>query len=55
MLDYLFISLLVQQSTVNEAKPFPEVLEDFHQWLTTHELGTTYKFTVVTDGYVTTR
>ena len=45
----LFVCLFGQE-TVDKAKPFPDVLEEFEQWLTDHELGSTHKFAIVTDG-----
>lgn len=40
----------VTQEIVDSADHFPAVLFKFQQWLTGHELGTKYKFGVVTDG-----
>ena len=44
---YLFFT---GKETVDNADLFPEVLCRFEQWLDDHELGTKYKFGVVTDG-----
>ena len=38
------------QETVNKALYFAEVFERFQQWLQKHELGSKYKFAVITDG-----
>ena len=41
---------LFHKEIVDNADPFPVVLSEFEQWLADHELGTKYKFGVVTDG-----
>lgn len=38
------------QDQVDNAKEFPEVLEEFQLWLAKHKLGTKNKFAMVTDG-----
>ena len=35
---------------MDNADSFPDVLSKFEQWLRRQELGTKYKFGVVTDG-----
>lgn len=35
---------------MDNADTFPGVLDNFHQWLRDHKLGSEYKFAVVTDG-----
>ena len=49
---YQFIIFLFYlcKEIVDSADHFPAVLFKFQQWLTGHELGTKYKFGVVTDG-----
>ena len=36
---------------VDEADPFPEVLQRVVVWLQERELGTKYKYAILTDGY----
>lgn len=36
---------------VDEAEPFPAVLERVVGWLQERELGTKYKYAILTDGY----
>lgn len=40
----------ITQEQVDSAKPFPQVLQMFEDWLKEHELGTKYNFAFVTDG-----
>ncbi|XP_058954376.1 3'-5' exoribonuclease 1-like [Pocillopora verrucosa] len=40
----------VTQEIVDNADTFSGVLDNFHQWLRDHKLGSEYKFAVVTDG-----
>lgn len=40
----------ITQEMVDNADTFPGVLDNFDQWLKKHELGSEYKFAVVTDG-----
>ncbi len=42
----------VEQKMVDEADPFPEVLQRVVAWLQERELGTKYKYAILTDGYV---
>ena len=44
---YLFV---ISKELVDSADSFPDVLSRFEQWLRRQELGTKYKFGVVTDG-----
>lgn len=37
---------------VDEAAPFPDVLQRVVAWLQERELGTKYKYAILTDGYV---
>lgn len=37
---------------MDEAEPFPEVFKRAAAWLRERELGTTYKYAMLTDGYV---
>lgn len=39
---------------VDEAEPFPAVLERVVAWLQERELGTKYKYAILTDGYALT-
>lgn len=39
---------------VDEAEPFPAVLERVVAWLQERELGTNYKYAILTDGYAYT-
>lgn len=39
---------------VDEADPFPAVLERVVAWLQERELGTKYKYAILTDGYAPT-
>lgn len=39
---------------VDEADPFPAVLERVVAWLQERELGTKYKYAILTDGYAST-
>lgn len=36
---------------VDEADPFPAVLQRVVAWLQERELGTKYKYAILTDGY----
>lgn len=40
----------ITQDQVDNAETFPEVLSHFEAWLLKHELGTKYKYAIVTDG-----
>jgi len=40
----------IEQSTVDSANTFPQVLENFNVWLEEKGLGSTYTFALVTDG-----
>lgn len=40
------------QEQVDSAPYFPEVFRRFTEWLKDKELGSTYKFSIVTDWYV---
>uniref|UniRef100_A0A8C6WVN9 3'-5' exoribonuclease 1 n=1 Tax=Neogobius melanostomus TaxID=47308 RepID=A0A8C6WVN9_9GOBI len=44
----------ITQKTVDEADPFPSVLEKAVAWLQERELGTKYKYAILTDGYFST-
>ena len=44
---YLFV---ISKDLVDNADSFPDVLSRFEQWLRGQELGTKYKFGLVTDG-----
>lgn len=37
---------------VDDADPFPDVLQRVVTWLQERELGTKYKYAILTDGYV---
>lgn len=43
---------MCHQRMVDEADPFPAVLERVVAWLQERELGTKYKYAILTDGYV---
>jgi len=47
-----FCTLLtgIEQSTVDEAATFPQVLASFSAWLGSHSLGSSHTFCLVTDG-----
>ena len=45
-----YLGCPVLQEDVDSAGTFPIVLGRFEQWLSSHGLGTTHKFAVVTDG-----
>ena len=38
------------QETVDAAKPFPDVLIEFNEWLDKHHLGLENDFVIATDG-----
>jgi len=40
----------IQQETVDDAQLFPEVLNNFNDWLESHGLGLQHTFALVTDG-----
>lgn len=40
------------QEQVDSAPYFPEVFRRFTEWVKDKELGSTYKFSIVTDWYV---
>jgi len=40
----------IQQETVDQAKTFPEVLQEFNSWVESYGLGTEKTFALVTDG-----
>ena len=40
----------VRQKMVDEAEPFPAVLQRVVLWLQEHQLGTTHKYALLTDG-----
>ncbi|CAB4040349.1 3 -5 exoribonuclease 1 [Paramuricea clavata] len=40
----------ITQETVNDAKPFSDVLTEFNAWLEKHHLGTENMFVIATDG-----
>lgn len=42
----------VEQKMVDKADLFPAVLERVVAWLQERELGTKYKYAILTDGYV---
>lgn len=42
----------VEQKMVEEADVFPAVLQRVVDWLQERELGTKYKYAILTDGYV---
>lgn len=42
----------VEQKMVDEAELFPEVLQRVVAWLQERELGTKYKYAILTDGCV---
>lgn len=42
----------MHQDQVDAAKPFPAVLKRVVKWLEERELGTKYKYTFLTDGWV---
>lgn len=45
----------VEQKMVDEADTFPAVLGRVVDWLQERELGTKYKYAILTDGYVLTQ
>jgi inhibitor of KinA sporulation pathway (predicted exonuclease) len=48
--NYCFCKSTFIQETVNDAKPFPDVLVEFNEWLDKHHLGTDKNFVIATDG-----
>lgn len=42
----------VSQKMVDDADPFQDVLQRVVTWLQERELGTKYKYAILTDGYV---
>uniref|UniRef100_A0A3Q2NT24 3'-5' exoribonuclease 1 n=1 Tax=Fundulus heteroclitus TaxID=8078 RepID=A0A3Q2NT24_FUNHE len=40
----------IKQQTVDDAEPFPDVLHRVVEWLQERELGTKYKYAILTDG-----
>lgn len=46
------VKCFVGQKMVDEADTFPGVLERVVAWLQERELGTKYKYAILTDGYV---
>lgn len=48
------VCCFVEQKMVDDAEPFPAVLERVVAWLQERELGTKHKYAILTDGYAQT-